>query len=89
MVVRDSLEREIHGLFEGSTLTFTLWGCGKPHNHSFRIICKQVAILTKKSLNILHNEFCDCSPSKTSFIQNNGVSKTYMCKKLWDTKVKQ
>jgi len=75
MVVRDSLEREINGLFEGSTLIFTLWGCGKPHNPSFRIICKQVVILPKQSLNILHNAFCDCTPSKTSIIQNNGVPK--------------
>jgi len=29
MVVRDSLEREIHGLFEGSTLIFT---CGAAEN---------------------------------------------------------
>jgi hypothetical protein len=47
MVVRDSLEREIHGFFEGSTLIFNLRGCRKPHNPSFRIIYEQVAILTK------------------------------------------
>jgi len=47
MVVRDSLEREIHGLFEGSTLIFTLCGCRKPHNPSFRIIYEEVAVLIK------------------------------------------